>query len=163
MTLAPAAEVRAQKAREPVVVLVQAGLTTADADGLREQLERTFGLAVVTPALDDLAKEMPNAMLAVTLDERGALHAVYWDEAGTYDVLDTPAPQAKQQHRVAATTLASALLRRHIEVLRAPAAPVPANLLDRRAERVVRAALLRVLQPQRPPGRLAIRMTAADF
>lgn len=115
------------------VVVVQSGLGAQSAEAVRLQLAQRFTVRVVTLQELSATDARPDALLTLTLDARGTLSAMYWNRSGTVDVLSAPSPDKQEALQVAATTLASAVLQRHVADLRAAkqsATDTPAAELD---------------------------------
>jgi hypothetical protein len=156
---------RAQEAHRPTqvitMVVIQAGLGAQTAEAVRTQLAQRFSVRVVTLQELSATDTLPDVLLTLALDARGTLSAMYWNRSGTLDVFSAPAPDKPEAVQVAATTLASTVLQKHIAGLRAAkqsATSAAANERDPREAAaevqaldpsVVYAALAR-LSPIRP-------------
>jgi hypothetical protein len=148
----------------PVVVVLQSGLGTASGDALRAELARRFELDVTTVRDGNLANAPPRAMLTLAIDERGELNAIYWDDAGGFEVFSAPAPKDQAALSTAALTLATALVQRHLDTLRSDTRGMAnRELTPKDLELMQRAALYSMLVRRGSIGRLAVQLRAEDF
>ena len=149
----------------PLVVVLQSGLGASSGDALRAELARRFDLDVTTVRNANLANVPPRAMLTIAVDERGELNAIYWDNAGGFEVFSAPAPKDVNALNTAALTLATALVQRHLDTLRSEGnALARANeLTPKDIELMQRAALYSMLVRRGSIGRLAVQLRAEDF
>jgi hypothetical protein len=109
----------AQGTDRPTVVIVQAGLGPQTAEAVRAELAQRFSLRVVTLREVTTNVAQPDALLTLALDTHGTLSAMYWTRTGALEVLSAPAPEKPDALQVAATTLAAAVLQKHLAYLRA--------------------------------------------
>jgi hypothetical protein len=148
----------------PLVVVLQSGLGASGGDALRAELTRRFELDVTTVRDGNLSSTPPRAMLTLAVDERGELNAIYWDDAGGFEVFSAPAPKDAAALNTAAMTLATALVQRHIETLRQGGnALASRELSPKDLELMQRAALYSMLVRRGSIGRLAVQLRAEDF
>jgi hypothetical protein len=147
-----------------VVVVLQSGLGAASGDALRAELARRFELDVTTVRDGNLADTPPRAMLTLAIDERGELNAIYWDDAGGFEVFSAPAPKDQAALSTAAMTLATALVQRHLDTLRSDTRGLAnRELTPKDLELMQRAALYSMLVRRGSIGRLAVQLRAEDF
>ena len=147
----------------PMIVVLQSGLGANGGDALRAELERRFELDVTTVRNANLASAPPRAMLTLAIDERGELNAIYWDDAGGFEVFSAPAPKDAAALNTAALTLATALVQRHLDTLRTGSNAVARELSPKDIELMQRAALYSMLVRRGSIGRLAVQLRAEDF
>ena len=154
-------------AARPMIVVLQSGLGANGGDALRAELARRFELDVTTVRNANLASAPPRAMLTLAIDERGELNAIYWDDAGGFEVFSAPAPKDAAALNTAALTLATALVQRHLDTLRtgsnAVARELSRDLSPTDIELMQRAALYSMLVRRGSIGRLAVQLRAEDF
>lgn len=147
-----------------VVVESEGGLPNAKR--LRTALKSTSSTSIVS--LSDLAKgESPAAIVTVAVDAQDHVHVLYWDRSGASDLLSAPLPANASHVTAVVRALASAVLKRNLDTLRAariggPAVEgretwdsmaVPGQRLTRRA---IHAALARLELVQHRAGRLSL-------
>ena len=147
----------------PLIVVLQSGLGTSGGDALRAELARRFELDVTTVRNTNLVNVPPRAMLTLAVDERGELNAIYWDNAGGFDVFSAPAPKDVTALNTVALTLASALIQRHLDTLRNDGTALARELTPKDIELMQRAALYSMLVRRGSIGRLAVQLRAEDF